>query len=56
MPLTYEGLRKQRFRWAFGGIQILRRHWRALLVRDSGLTIGQRPTTSWAGCGGSTTP
>ncbi len=31
MPLTYEGLRKQRFRWAFGGIQILRRHWRALL-------------------------
>lgn len=42
MPLTYEGLRKQRFRWAFGGIQILRRHWRTLAARDSGLTMGQR--------------
>lgn len=44
MPLTYEGLRKQRFRWAFGGIQILRQHWRALLPwsRRSGLTFGQR--------------
>jgi cellulose synthase/poly-beta-1,6-N-acetylglucosamine synthase-like glycosyltransferase len=44
MPLTYEGLRKQRFRWAFGGIQILRRHWRALLPWNtrSGLSLGQR--------------
>ncbi|HLO36535.1 MAG TPA: glycosyltransferase, partial [Candidatus Deferrimicrobium sp.] len=42
MPLTYEGLRKQRFRWAFGGIQILRRHWRTILGRRSGLTLGQR--------------
>ena len=42
MPLTYEGLRKQRFRWAFGGIQILRRHWRTLAGRGSGLTLGQR--------------
>ena len=42
MPLTYEALRKQRFRWAFGGIQILRRHWRTLLDRRSGLTMGQR--------------
>ena len=42
MPLTYEALRKQRFRWAFGGIQILRRHWRTLLGRRSGLTLGQR--------------
>jgi cellulose synthase/poly-beta-1,6-N-acetylglucosamine synthase-like glycosyltransferase len=44
MPLTYEGLRKQRFRWAFGGIQILRRHWRKLLPwsRRSHLTFGQR--------------
>jgi cellulose synthase/poly-beta-1,6-N-acetylglucosamine synthase-like glycosyltransferase len=31
MPLNYEGLKKQRFRWAFGGMQILRRHWRALM-------------------------
>jgi len=42
MPLTYEGLRKQRYRWAFGGIQILRRHWRALLLPGSGLSLGQR--------------
>jgi cellulose synthase/poly-beta-1,6-N-acetylglucosamine synthase-like glycosyltransferase len=31
MPLDFEGLKKQRFRWAFGGMQILRRHWRALV-------------------------
>ncbi len=42
MPLSYEALRKQRFRWAFGGIQILRRHGRSLLGRGSGLTLGQR--------------
>jgi glycosyltransferase involved in cell wall biosynthesis len=42
MPLTYEALRKQRFRWAFGGVQILRRHWRLLLGPRSGLSPGQR--------------
>jgi cellulose synthase/poly-beta-1,6-N-acetylglucosamine synthase-like glycosyltransferase len=26
MPLDYSGLKKQRFRWAFGGMQILRKH------------------------------
>src|ERR1700730_17079760 len=31
MPLTFDGLKKQRFRWALGGIQILRMHWRELL-------------------------
>ena len=31
MPLNFEGLKKQRFRWAFGGMQILRRHWGALV-------------------------
>ncbi|MEO5989011.1 MAG: glycosyltransferase [Candidatus Eisenbacteria bacterium] len=31
MPLNFEGLKKQRFRWAFGGMQILRRHWPALM-------------------------
>src|SRR6266581_2580361 len=30
MPLNFEGLKKQRFRWAFGGMQIMRLHWRAL--------------------------
>jgi cellulose synthase/poly-beta-1,6-N-acetylglucosamine synthase-like glycosyltransferase len=31
MPLSFDGLKKQRFRWALGGIQILRMHWRDLL-------------------------
>lgn len=31
MPLNFEGLKKQRFRWAFGGMQILKAHWRSLL-------------------------
>jgi cellulose synthase/poly-beta-1,6-N-acetylglucosamine synthase-like glycosyltransferase len=43
LPLTYEGLRKQRFRWSFGGIQILRKHWRSLLPwSKSGLNQRQR--------------
>jgi cellulose synthase/poly-beta-1,6-N-acetylglucosamine synthase-like glycosyltransferase len=31
MPLDFEGLKKQRFRWALGGVQILRLWWRELL-------------------------
>ncbi len=31
MPLNFDGLKKQRFRWCFGGIQILRKHWEALM-------------------------
>ena len=31
MPLDFDGLKKQRFRWALGGIQILKFHWRELL-------------------------
>jgi cellulose synthase/poly-beta-1,6-N-acetylglucosamine synthase-like glycosyltransferase len=31
MPFTFEGLKKQRFRWCFGGIQILRKHWENLM-------------------------
>ena len=31
MPLTFEALKGQRFRWCFGGIQILRRHWRLMM-------------------------
>ncbi len=31
MPLTFEALKGQRYRWCFGGIQILRQHWRTLL-------------------------
>lgn len=42
MPLDFGGLKKQRYRWALGGIQILRRHWRSLLFGDGRLTLGQR--------------
>jgi cellulose synthase/poly-beta-1,6-N-acetylglucosamine synthase-like glycosyltransferase len=46
MPLTFEALKGQRFRWCFGGIQILVRYWRALLpgsrTRTNRLTLGQR--------------
>ena len=31
MPFSFDGLKKQRFRWCFGGIQILKKHWESLL-------------------------
>ncbi len=31
MPCTFAGLKKQRFRWCFGNVQILRKHWEALM-------------------------
>jgi glycosyltransferase involved in cell wall biosynthesis len=46
MPLTFSALKRQRFRWCFGGIQILRRHARRLLPwfrdPDDHLTTAQR--------------
>ena len=46
MPLTFEALKGQRFRWCFGGIQILRMHWRSLLpgrrTKENHLTTAQR--------------
>lgn len=48
MPFTFEGLKKQRFRWCFGGIQILRKHWEALMPwahwvdNTNKLTLAQR--------------
>ncbi len=43
MPDTFTDYKKQRFRWAYGAVQILRVHARALLSgRDSQLTKGQR--------------
>jgi len=46
MPLTFEALKGQRFRWCFGGIQILRRHWRSMLpgpeTSENHLSTGQR--------------
>ncbi|HWM99078.1 MAG TPA: glycosyltransferase [Streptosporangiaceae bacterium] len=46
MPLTFEALKGQRYRWCFGGIQILRVHWRSLLPgranRANHMDTGQR--------------
>ncbi|HTW99186.1 MAG TPA: glycosyltransferase, partial [Acidimicrobiales bacterium] len=46
MPLTFEALKGQRFRWCFGGIQILRRNWRSMLPgpesAENHLDLGQR--------------
>jgi len=46
MPLTFASLKSQRFRWCFGGMQILRRHWRDLMPwsrdRENRLSFGQR--------------
>jgi len=46
MPLTFEALKGQRYRWCFGGIQILRMHWRSLIPgrnsKENHLSTGQR--------------
>jgi cellulose synthase/poly-beta-1,6-N-acetylglucosamine synthase-like glycosyltransferase len=46
MPLTFEALKGQRYRWCFGGIQILRMHFRSLLpgreTKLNRLSLGQR--------------
>ena len=41
MPLTFAALKSQRFRWCFGGIQILRKHWRLLAT---GRSVDERGT------------
>ena len=42
-PFTYAGYKGQRFRWTYGAVQILRRHWRLLLPwRDTGLSPAQK--------------
>jgi exo-beta-1,3-glucanase (GH17 family)/cellulose synthase/poly-beta-1,6-N-acetylglucosamine synthase-like glycosyltransferase len=42
LPDTFEAYKRQRYRWAYGGFQILRRHWRYLLPRARGLTRDQK--------------
>jgi cellulose synthase/poly-beta-1,6-N-acetylglucosamine synthase-like glycosyltransferase len=46
MPLTFTSLKSQRFRWCFGGMQILRRHWKSLMPWDRSpenrLSLAQR--------------
>lgn len=47
MPLTFAALKRQRFRWCFGGIQLLRRHWGLLVkgraVAPDGTPLSLRP-------------
>ena len=42
LPDTYEAFRKQRHRWAYGGFQIVKKHWRRFLPGASRLTPDQR--------------
>ena len=46
MPLTFEALKSQRYRWCFGGVQILRMHFASMLpgrrTDHNRLSAGQR--------------
>jgi hypothetical protein len=43
VPDTLSAYKKQRFRWAYGAIQILRHHWKSLLPwSKSGLSLSQK--------------
>jgi cellulose synthase/poly-beta-1,6-N-acetylglucosamine synthase-like glycosyltransferase len=43
MPLEFDALKQQRFRWCFGGIQILRKHWATLMP----WTRRAQPAADW---------
>jgi exo-beta-1,3-glucanase (GH17 family)/cellulose synthase/poly-beta-1,6-N-acetylglucosamine synthase-like glycosyltransferase len=42
LPDTYEAFKKQRHRWAYGGFQIVKKHWRRFLPKASRLSPDQR--------------
>jgi exo-beta-1,3-glucanase (GH17 family)/cellulose synthase/poly-beta-1,6-N-acetylglucosamine synthase-like glycosyltransferase len=42
LPDTYEAFKKQRHRWAYGGFQIVKKHWRRFLPGASRLTPEQK--------------
>jgi cellulose synthase/poly-beta-1,6-N-acetylglucosamine synthase-like glycosyltransferase/exo-beta-1,3-glucanase (GH17 family) len=42
LPDTYDAFKKQRDRWAYGGLQILKKHWRRFLPGQSRLTGDQK--------------
>jgi hypothetical protein len=42
LPDTFESYKRQRHRWAFGGAQLVRKHWRKLLPWADGLTRDQK--------------
>lgn len=42
LPDDLPSYRRQRFRWAYGAMTILRKHWRAVIMPGNQLTKGQR--------------
>ena len=42
LPDTFEAYKRQRQRWAYGGFQLLRKHWRRLLPWADGLSREQK--------------
>jgi len=42
LPDTYKAFKTQRHRWAYGAVQIIRKHWRLMLPGRSKLTGAQR--------------
>jgi exo-beta-1,3-glucanase (GH17 family)/cellulose synthase/poly-beta-1,6-N-acetylglucosamine synthase-like glycosyltransferase len=42
LPDTFDAYKRQRHRWAFGGLQILRKHWQQLLPWSDGLSREQK--------------
>lgn len=50
LPDTYKAFKTQRHRWAYGAVQIIRKHWKLMLPGRSQLTGAQRFqfVTGWA--------
>lgn len=42
LPDTFEAFKTQRFRWAYGAMQIIRKHWQHMLPSARTLTSGQK--------------
>ncbi|MFG1179463.1 glycosyltransferase [Xanthobacter versatilis] len=42
LPDSFEAFKKQRHRWAYGGFQIIKKHWRKFLPNRSRLTTAQK--------------
>jgi exo-beta-1,3-glucanase (GH17 family)/cellulose synthase/poly-beta-1,6-N-acetylglucosamine synthase-like glycosyltransferase len=42
LPCDFAAYKRQRHRWAYGGMQLIKKHWRAFLPGRSGLTAQQR--------------
>lgn len=54
LPDTFLAFKRQRYRWAFGGFQIAKKHWRAMLPGRSRLSFQQKRAfsvgwVSWLG-------